>query len=95
MGGFTKKQAEIVAAVGQIAISYAGGLHEIIHHQGTRLAALEVLLQANGVVTRVALEAAIKEEEARMMVETALSPKLQTLQDELLRLLGGEGQEEG
>ncbi len=90
MAAFPPEQAEILKALLNVPIEYAGSLAEILQEQEIRVAAMTKLLVEKGLLTREELRDSMQEIRAGVMVEKALRPEPRKVEDEVDRVLRGE-----
>ncbi|MFQ5934475.1 MAG: hypothetical protein ACE5KI_07515 [Dehalococcoidia bacterium] len=86
MGAFTRDQQAILQGMGRTIFSYVGTLHEVLNFVGNRYGALQNLLFTKGLITEEELDLAIKETEARVAVEMAVSPEIKAAEEKFKQL---------
>jgi hypothetical protein len=84
---FTREQAEILTAMGHVAMRYTRSVHELVEMLTSQVATLKALVFKHELASDEEFEAVRAEVDAAAAVERALSPELARLEDELNRLM--------
>jgi hypothetical protein len=87
---FLPEQQKILGAVCRLLQGQIGTLIDLLQQSNGRFVALLNILSQKGLVTADEYEAALAEVKAAVAVDTALSPELRVVEENLRRLLEGE-----